>query len=81
MNTKLNLGGEVIEAEKMDFEPIEENWNLYRLDDGTIVKIKLIVSDIFKLASTDPLTGVHQFVAKSSNVMTIDQPTPKNEVH
>ena len=72
---KLNLGGEAVEAEKMDFKPIDENWSLYRLEDGTVVKLRLIVSEIFKLPGADPLTGMPQFLAKSSNVMAVEPPT------
>ena len=49
MKIKMNLGGQAVEAEKMEFKPIEEAWSFYRLEDGTVVKIKLIVSDVFKL--------------------------------
>ena len=72
---KLNLGGKAVEAEKMDFKPIDENWSLYRLEDGTVVKLRLIVSEIFKLPGADPLTGMPQFLAKSSNVMAVEPPT------
>ena len=72
---KLNLGGKAVEAEKMDFKPIDENWSLYRLEDGTVLKLRLIVSEIFKLPGADPLTGMPQFLAKSSNVMAVESPT------
>ena len=72
---KLNLGGKAVEAEKMDFKPIDENWSRYRLEDGTVVKIRLIVSEFFKLPGADPLTGMPQFLAKSSNVMAVEPPT------
>ena len=72
---KLNLGGMAVEAEQMDFNPIEENWSRYRLEDGTVLKLRLIVSEIFKLPGADPLTGMPQFLAKSSNVMAVEPPT------
>lgn len=76
MTVKLNLGGKTVEAEKMDFEPINEAWSSYRLHDGTVVKCKLVVSEIFKLPGADPLTGVPQLLIKSSNVTAVDAPTP-----
>ena len=72
---KLNLGGKAVEAERIDFKPIDENWSLYRLEDGTVLKLRLIVSEIFKLPGSDPLTGMPQFLAKSSNVMAVEPPT------
>ena len=81
MKIKMNLGGNVIEAEKMEFKQIEENWSLYKLEDGTIVKIKLIVSDVFKLPGNDPLTGMPQLLVKSTNVMSVEPATSKGDVH
>ena len=54
---------------KIDFTMIEENWSHYRLEDGTVIKLRLVVSEIFKLHETDPLIGEPQFLAKSSNIM------------
>ena len=71
----LNLGGQVVQAEKMEFAPIDESWSLYRLEDGTVIRIRLIVSEVFRLPGLDPLTGVPQFLAKSSNVMVVDRPS------
>ena len=81
MKIKITLGDQEVEAEKMEFKPIEEAWSLYRLQDDTIVKIKLIVSDVFKLPSNDPLTGMPQFLVKSTNVMSVEPSSPKGDVH
>ena len=75
MKMKLKLGGQTVEAEKMGFKPIEENWSFYRLEDGTVVKLRLIVSEVFKLPGADPLTGMPNFLVKSSNVMAVEPPT------
>ena len=71
---KLNLGGQQVEAEVMDFKAVAEAWSTYRLDDGTIVKVKIIASDIFKLPSADPVTGLPNLIVRSSNVMSIEPP-------
>ena len=83
MKMKLNLGGKTVEGERMEFKPIDENWNRYRLEDGTVVKLRLIVSEIFRLSGADPLTGIPQFLAKSSNVIAVEPPTSPitGEVH
>ena len=81
MKIKITLGGQEVEAQKMEFKPIEETWSLYRLEDDTVVKIKLIVSDVFKLPVNDPLTGMPQFLVKSANVMSVEPSSPKRDVH
>ena len=81
MKIKMNLGGQAVEAETMEFKPIEEAWSFYRLEDGTVVKIKLIVSDVFKLPNNDPMTGMPQLIVKSTNVMSVEPAPPKGDVH
>ena len=75
MTVKLNLGDQVVEAEKMDFKTLDEAWSSYRLEDGTVVKIKVVASEVYKLPGADPLTGAPQFLMKSSNVMAVEPPT------
>src|SRR6476660_252377 len=81
MKIKMNLGGNVVEAEKMGFKSLEESWSSYKLEDGTIVRIKLVVSDVFKLPAADPLTGLPQLLVKSTNVISVEPATVKGDVH
>ena len=85
MKINLNLGDKVVEAEKIDFNPIAENWSLYRLEDGSVVRLRLVVSEIFKLPGSDPVTGMPQYLAKSTNIMAVEPPssstTKAREVH
>jgi hypothetical protein len=68
---KLNLGGQTVEAESLGYKPINEPWSSYQLDDGSIIKIKLVISDVFKLPTSDPL-GLPQYMIRSSNVMSVE---------
>jgi hypothetical protein len=81
MKIKMNLGGQTVEADKVDFKAIEEAWSFYRLDDGTIVKLKVVVSDVFKLPTPDPLTGLPQLIVKSSNIMSVEPAMQKGDLH
>jgi hypothetical protein len=81
MKIKMNIGGQAVEVEKMDFKAIEEAWSIIKLSDGTIVKIKLVVSDVFKLPQPDPLTNLPQLLVKSTNVMSVEPPMAKGDVH
>ena len=74
MTVKLNLGGKTVEAEKMEFKTLDEGGSTYRLEDGTIVKIKVVAAEVYKLPGVDQLTGVPQFLVKSSNVMSVEAP-------
>lgn len=71
---KMNLGGNTVEAEIMTFKPIDEPWSLYKLDDGTTLKVKIVLSDVFKLAQPDPVTGLPQVMIRASQVVSVDAP-------
>jgi len=71
---RMNLGGQMVEAERMVFKAMDEPWSLYKLDDGSIVKLKLVVSDIYKLPIPDPVTGFPQVMVRTSNVVSYEPP-------
>lgn len=56
-----------LDAESIPFEIVKENWNEYQLPDGSVVRVRLVVSDIYQTDKTtkegDPLIAVsHQAV-------------------
>jgi hypothetical protein len=73
-SVKMNIGGVTVEAESMDYKSLEEPWSSYRLSDGSTIKVKLVVSDVFRLPDPDPLTGLPQYLVRSSNVMSVEPP-------
>jgi len=73
---RINLGGRPVEAERMEVKATEEHWSTYRLEDGNIIKLKLVVSDVWKLPTPDPVTGLPTFIVKSSNIMSVEPPEP-----
>jgi hypothetical protein len=70
----LDIGPKRVEAEKMSFKMIEEPWSLCRLEDGTTFKIKLVISDVFKLPENDPITGLPQLIVRAANIISVDPP-------
>ncbi len=62
------------EAEDIDFTEEKEYWNVYRLSDGTTLKIKLILRGIKRLKKWLP-DGSPIYVVNSTNVVrTINIP-------
>lgn len=78
---KITLGDQVVEGEAMQFTAIEDPWILYKVSDGTVLKLKVVVSDIIKLPGTDPITGFPQYMIRSSNILAVEPTTPKGEQH
>ena len=75
MVVKLNFGGKIVDAEKMDFSTLSDAWSSIRLEDGTVVKIKVVPSEVYRLPGVDSLTGAPQFLVKSSNVLSVEPPS------
>lgn len=73
MKIQLPKGGEV-EAMDIDFETVKEDWNEYKLEDGTILKFKTIVSSVIRTEDYDPMTGDPIYHIRSTNVMRVRVP-------
>jgi hypothetical protein len=74
MKVRLPDGREV-EATQMSFKPRKEDWNEYECEDGTIIKVKVIVTEIYRLEEMDPATGKHNWLVKSNNVIATVEPS------
>lgn len=63
---KIQLGNEWIEGDELDFEPLKESWNEYRCEDGSYVKLKVVVSRIIRLEKMNEQgEPVYQIVSTS----------------
>lgn len=63
-----------IPVTEVGFRSSGENWNEYLLDDGTVFRIKLIVTDIYRVDGKYDDQGNPQYVAKSTNVAAVSAP-------
>ena len=67
------INGETVSGQDLEFEPLQERWNEYRCEDGSLVKIRLVVSKIVKLDRLDPFgQPIYQIV--STNVVSAAPP-------
>ena len=72
-HVKLQLGGELVDGEEVDFEPLKESWNEYRCEDGSYVKLKVVVSRIIRLEKKNP-QGEPIYQILSTNVVAATPP-------
>lgn len=56
--------GRLIDAEDLEFKIIKEDFNLYELEDGTILKLKIVAGKISR--GIDPATGGILYQPKGS---------------
>jgi hypothetical protein len=58
------------EGTEMDFEEQEERWNVYKLKDGTTLKVKLVLQGVLRLKKWNP-DGSPVYLIKSQNVVRV----------
>ncbi len=78
---RINLPGlGVTEVETVGFRETGEYWNEYLLDDGTLVRIKLVVGSVYRVPDKYDAEGNPMYVINSTNVVKIDAPDELREL-
>jgi hypothetical protein len=73
--TKVKLAdGRELDAVELGFQTGGEHWNEYMLDDGSVVKIKLVVTNVVRLEGEYDPNGLPVYLAQSTNVMAVSAP-------
>jgi hypothetical protein len=68
MSPKVKIGTEDVEGEALEFEIQKDPWQEIRLPDGAVLKIKLVVTDVYKTSKTDAV-GAPVYVVRSVPVL------------
>lgn len=71
---KLNFNGKEVEAEIIDINQSSEKWNEYLLDDGTSVRMKLVLQKAYKILGEFDNHGNPIYFFESTNIPTLDCP-------
>jgi hypothetical protein len=66
--------GQEVEGELIGFRSTGEHWNEYLLDDGTVFRIKLVVTEIARLMDRYDAEGDPIYAATHAQVITVDAP-------
>lgn len=65
---------DLMEGEDLDFEEESEQWNTYKLSDGTKLRIKLVLREVKRLKKWKP-DGTPVYMINSMNIVrTVDIP-------
>ena len=71
MHAKIDLS----EGEEVDFENAKEEWNVYKLADGTTLKIKLVLVNVVRSRNKyDPLGNPIYGITSQNIVKTLNVP-------
>jgi len=71
---KVPFEGKTVDGLDMDFKSIKEDWNEYQINDGTIVRMKVVVVNIAKVTDKYDNEGNPVYIVKTSNVLAISAP-------
>lgn len=70
----INLGGRTVQATVIEVSQSSERWNEYLLEDGTILKMKLILKKVLKVGGEFDGEGNPVYVMQSTNVTSVSAP-------
>jgi hypothetical protein len=70
----LGPDGEEHEAEPIGFRASGEHFNEYLLDDGSVLRIKLVLTDVWKVKDTYDRYGDPAYLVRHSEVIAVDAP-------
>jgi hypothetical protein len=64
----------MVDATELSFQNAREHWNEYLLDDGTIIKLKPVATEVFKLDGQYDPQGNPIYILQSTNVLVVNVP-------
>jgi hypothetical protein len=70
---ELKLGDKSVEGTLVDFETVREEYNSYRLSDGSTIRMKTVVTNIIRTEEFTP-NGEPVYIVNSQNVLVADVP-------
>lgn len=71
---KVNFGSELVDATPVNINQASEYFNQYFLEDGTVLKMKLVATKVFRLDGRYDQEGNPVYFVQSTNVLSVDSP-------
>lgn len=66
--------GELHDASVVGFNPVVEHWTEVMCDDGTVLKMKLVVTDVYRFDGLKDADGFPIYTVRSQNILRVDSP-------
>lgn len=71
---KFNYQGREVDATSIDFRIGKEDWNEYQLMDGSVLRLRVVLSEIVRIEGEYDQDGNPVYVTKSGNVLVVRAP-------
>jgi len=68
---KVRVGDKEVDALEMPFQNVAEHWNEYLLADGSVLRLKSVVTEILKIEDHYDADGNPQYLLKSAQVVAV----------
>ncbi len=68
---KVRVGNDEVEALEMPFQNVAEHWNEYLLTDGSVLRLKSVVTEILRVEDHYDAEGNPQYLVKSAQVVSV----------
>lgn len=66
--------GQLREAELVPVKSSSEHANVYELEDGSLISLKVVVTEIWRIEGVYDADGNPAYITKSGNVVTVTAP-------
>jgi hypothetical protein len=70
---ELKIGDKTVAGTLVDFETVREEYNTYKLSDGSTIRMKTVVTNIIRTEEFTP-TGEPVYIVNSQSVLVADVP-------
>lgn len=68
---KVPYKGQQVEAEEVEFFARKEDWNEYQLSDGSVIRMKTVVTDVLRVPGEVDPEGNPVYHVRSTNVLRV----------
>ena len=72
---KINFGQEIVDATPVDINQANEYFNQYFIEDGTVLKMKLVATKVFRIDDRYDQDGNPIYFVQSTNVLSVNSPS------
>ncbi len=69
---KIKIGGREVSAMPIEVNQATERWNEYFLEDGSVLKVKLVVKKVMRVDGEYDAEGNPVYLVQSTNVMGVN---------
>jgi hypothetical protein len=66
-------GGQ-LDAEVFGFRSSGEHWNEYLVDDGSVLRLKVVVTEVLRVEDQYDANGNPVYLIQSTNILAVDAP-------